>query len=343
MGKRPTIPDLAAAAGVSIATVDRVLNGRHPVRPGTAERVYRAAEAIGFHATTLLKQRVSGSRPTLRLGFLMQKRNDFYQALAADLVAAADARTDVKAKAVVEFVGELTPAALVEALRSLGGRVDAIAAVSIDHPHVGEEIERLRAAGVPVVAALTDLTTPARAGYVGRDDRKEGRTAAFLIARMAREPGRVGIIVGTHRYLCQETAEISFRGWFREQAPEFRLAETLVNLDDPRIAYEATVNLLGRSADLVGLYICGGGQEGMIRALREEAPPGRIIVVCHELTPVTRAALIDGVLTGVISTATDRLAERTVEQMVQAATEGAEAGAPRQSIVPFELYLPENV
>ena len=32
MGSRPTIADLAVAAGVSVATVDRVLNGRHPVR-----------------------------------------------------------------------------------------------------------------------------------------------------------------------------------------------------------------------------------------------------------------------------------------------------------------------
>jgi len=44
MSKRPTVSDLAGAAGVSVATVDRVLNQRHPVREGTADRVLRAAE-----------------------------------------------------------------------------------------------------------------------------------------------------------------------------------------------------------------------------------------------------------------------------------------------------------
>ena len=43
MGSRPTIADLAAKAGVSVATVDRVLNGRHKVREETARRVYEAA------------------------------------------------------------------------------------------------------------------------------------------------------------------------------------------------------------------------------------------------------------------------------------------------------------
>ncbi|HEY9346869.1 MAG TPA: LacI family DNA-binding transcriptional regulator, partial [Inquilinus sp.] len=74
MSRRPTIADLATAAGVSVATVDRVLNQRHPVREGTAGRVLRAAEAIGYHATTLLQQRLRGELPVRTFGFLLQKR-----------------------------------------------------------------------------------------------------------------------------------------------------------------------------------------------------------------------------------------------------------------------------
>ena len=59
MGKRPTIADLAQASGVSVATVDRVLNRRLPVREATAMRVVAAAGQIGYHATGLLKQRLA--------------------------------------------------------------------------------------------------------------------------------------------------------------------------------------------------------------------------------------------------------------------------------------------
>ena len=55
---RPTIADLAKMAGVSISTVDRVLNARKPVRRATAERVLQAAEQIGFYATGVIKQRL---------------------------------------------------------------------------------------------------------------------------------------------------------------------------------------------------------------------------------------------------------------------------------------------
>ena len=54
LSRRPTIANVAEAAGVSVATVDRVLNARHSVRETTAERVLAAAEAIGFHAAPLL-------------------------------------------------------------------------------------------------------------------------------------------------------------------------------------------------------------------------------------------------------------------------------------------------
>ena len=343
MSRRPTIADLAAAAGVSVATVDRVLNQRHPVREGTAERVLRAAEAIGYHATTLLQQRLRGELPVRTFGFLLQKRTDaFYQQLAADLQAATAGCAAVRGRAVVEFMDELSPATIVEALRRVGARADALGVVSVDHPHVSEAITGLRQRGVPVFALLTDLMAEDRAGYIGRDNRKEGRTAAWMVAKTARAPGKVGIIVGSHRYLCQETAEISFRSYFREHAPGFRLLEPLVNLEDARIAHEATRDMMAKNPDLVGLYICGGGTEGVIDAAREEAAHAPVAVVCNELTAKARAALIDGVLTAVISTPTALLAARTVEAMVRALQAPA-AEPPGQILVPFELYVAENI
>src|SRR5260221_13751255 len=88
MARRPTIADLARVSGVSVATVDRVLNRRLPVREDTAMRVVAAAEQLGYHATGLLKQRLTDI-PQMHFGFLLQKRHDeFYKKLAAELASA---------------------------------------------------------------------------------------------------------------------------------------------------------------------------------------------------------------------------------------------------------------
>ena len=87
MVKRPTIADLARKAGVSVATVDRVLNRRLPVRDDTVLRVVEAAEAIGYHATGLLKRRMTEAPPR-RFAFLLQKPDAFYTLFGKELVAA---------------------------------------------------------------------------------------------------------------------------------------------------------------------------------------------------------------------------------------------------------------
>lgn len=341
--KRPTIADLANEAGVSIATVDRVLNRRLPVREETTHRVLAAAETIGFYATGLIKHRLGQTAPPRTFGFLLQKGGDiFYQTLAADLMAATHASTAVRGRPIVEFMDELVPTMIAAKLREVGARADALAVVAVDHPHVNEAVEELQGKGVPVFTLLSDLSSPARAGYVGIDSRKAGRTAGWTISRLAKQPGKIGILVGSHRYLSQELAEISFRNYLREHAPAFHPLEPIVNLDEQRIAYEATIDLLTSNADLVGIYAAGGGMEGMIRAIRDERAGDRVVAVCNELIPGTRAALIDGVIDLVIHTPTRLLAAKTVELMAAALAERPQESI-REVVLPAELYISENI
>ena len=201
---------------------------------------------------------------------------------------------------------------------------------------------QLRADGVPTFALLSDITAPERAGYIGLDARKAGRTAAWAITRLARRPGAVAIFVGTHRYLDHDTREISLRSYLRELAPDFRLLEPVVDLEQPEVAYDAALTLLGRHPGLVGLYATGGGSEGVIRALVEQGRGPEVVLVANELTAANHAALIDGVLDLVIATPTRALAERAVRSMLGAATQPATFAAA-QLMLPFELYGPENI
>ncbi len=88
---RATVADVAEAAGVSVATVDRVINGRLRVRAKTAARVQEAALAIGFHAATLISKRAEPARATMIFGFLLQRHSvQFYKALGAAMTLATN-------------------------------------------------------------------------------------------------------------------------------------------------------------------------------------------------------------------------------------------------------------
>ena len=337
--RRATIADVAKKAGVGIATVDRVINRRARVKPETAQRVLEAAEALGFRATNLIKVQLHENSKGHRLGFILQKKNAlFYQHLGKIL---SDKAKQMNTQPVFEYLNELSPRAIVQALDRLATKVDAIALVAADHPHVNEAVEHYVRSGIPIITLITDLTTESRSGYVGLDNRLAGRTAAWTITRLSREIGKIGIIIGSHRYLCQELCEVSFRSYCRENAPDFQIVEAVISLEDPSLAQEATLDLLKRNPDLVGLYCAGGGVEGVISALREEQKHAHLITVCNEITEFTRSALIDGIVDLVISHPPVVLAEKAIELMVRAIQK--QVGTQNYITLPFDIFISENV
>ncbi len=342
MVKRPTIADLAAAAGVSIATVDRVLNQRLPVREDTTIRVVEAAEAINYHATSLLRRRLSEA-PTRRFGFLLQKRQDaFYNAFGAELIKQTAAATKVRGKAIVDFSDELDPQIIASHLRDLGARCDAVAIVAVDHPLVNGAVDELVARGKAVFTLLSDLTTTSRRSYLAVDSRKAGRTAAWTISRLAKRPGKIGIFLGSHRYLSQEISEISFRSYMREHATDLTLLEPIVNLDDDRIAYDAVVDMIENTSDLAGMYICGGGQDGVIRALRDCRADRKIVTVCNELTVATKLALIDGIIDLVLATPLETISRTVVDLMAESCNTTGR-NLPIEILFPAQVFISENI
>lgn len=343
MAARPTIADLAKAAGVSVATVDRVLNGRHRVREETARRVYDAANAIGYHAMGLLRQRVFEDLPQYRLGFLLQKPDQhFYQSLTREIEAAALTTPGARILPQVEYSLSMTPAAVTEKLRAMAARNQAVALVCPDHPAVTAAVGELRQKGIPVFSLLSDFAAGVREGYIGLNNRTVGRTAAWMIAKAARKPGKVATFIGSHRFHGHDLREIGFRSYFRENAPEFEVLDTLVNLETAEITHEATVNLLQRHPDLIGFYVCGGGMEGAISALAEEKMAGKLLVVVNELTPESRAALADDLVTMAISTPLPVLVRELIGLMTGAIERGP-ADVPGQTFLPFDIFTPENI
>src|SRR3954454_10480710 len=146
MAKRPTITDLARVSGVSVATVDRVLNNRLPVREETARRVYETATEIGYHAAGLIKQRMRHELPEYRLGFLLLRGNDvFYGDFAAELELAVSQSQRFRGAAPIVSASSLVPDEIAAQMRRLAAKSRAIAVVGPAHPTLTAAVEALKA------------------------------------------------------------------------------------------------------------------------------------------------------------------------------------------------------
>ena len=343
MSRRPTIADVAKRAGLSVATVDRALNGRHRVRQETLRQISEASDAIGYHGGGLLKRRLKEDLPQYNLGLLVldQTHPAFFQALAQRFAAAVNDFPGICGVAKVGFLNWESPGMAAEQLRQMGAQTHSVAAVSIDHPTITAAVAELKAKGVPVFSVLTDFAQGVRESYIGVNNRKAGSTAAWLIAK-TRKPGKVAIFVGSSRFHGHEMREIGFRAYFRDRAPEFQVIDTMVTPGPPELAYDATLSLLKQYPDLVGLNVAGCGPEGVIQALRDARMAGRLTAICNECTPDSTAALAEEVMTMVIDTPLDWLCRELVTLMLRAIDSGA-AHIPGQAFIPFNMMVGENI
>ena len=340
---RPTIRDLAAAANVSVATVNRVLGGSQHVKSATMQRVREAAAEIGFYGLGAIESRVAAARTRYKFGFILQQSSRaFYRHLAEVLRDATERVADAQVEVRIEFIDDLSPQNIANSMLELARTSDAIGVVAAVHPIVMQAIETLEAQDIPVFALISQLASTGRVHFVGCDGWKTGRTAAWVFHHVCREQGKLGILVGNPRYRCQEMNESGFRSYFREHANNFSLLEPLLTFESAAVAQEMTERLLRDNPDLRGLYVAGGGISGAVAALRSTGMAGKIALVGHDIFDVTREALLDGTMTVTIAHPLPRLADTVLAGMMSAVDNRAEVGN-YTTVLPFDLYTRENL
>jgi LacI family transcriptional regulator len=312
-----------------MSTVNRVLHEPDKVREETIRLVLEAAEAIGFYGVASIKGSLKSGRPKIRVGILLlQRTRAFYRNLSQALETAAKAISENEVVIQIEYLDELTPQNVSDGLLRLAETSDVLGVVAPEHPIVAAAIEQLAAKNIKTFALISQLTARCNVGW------------AF--DNLCKAPGKIGILVGNHRYRCQETNESGFRSYFREHSRGFELLEARSTFETASIAREVTERLLEDHGDLIGLFVSGGGISGAVAALRDSGRAREIVTVGYELMDVTRAALLDGTINFLISHPLQVLAHDAIAAMIRA-YEGGRDFPPQSLSLPFEIYTPENI
>ena len=305
MTKAARIPDIARAAGVSTATVDRVLNQRAGVRNATVQRVMRAAVTLDYvPAPSEAQEAPAAPAPPMRLSFLLPAGNNRFIRMLGDMVGYAQEHfVPFNVRCRSEFIASFDAQELASALRRHGRRSDGIAVMALEHPAVREAVGELAERGVPVITLISDLSNSPRAAYIGLDNRAAGRTAGYLIGRFigAREAAKVALIAGSLSYRAHEEREAGFLHVIDELFRPLQVVGLREGQDDAEKNYRQTRALLEQHPDLAGIYNIGGASDGVARALKEAGRDQKVVLVGHGLTPDTRALLIDGSMDAVIT------------------------------------------
>lgn len=273
------IREIAAQAGLSEATVDRVLHRRGGVREGTVREVHQAIADLDRQQSQV---RLAGR--TFMVDVVVQAPPRF----SAAVRAALEAELPALRPAVIRSRFHLLDG---PALSDVVAMLDRIARTSshgviLKVPDVPEIVTAVRQLSVPVVTLVTDLPASQRIAYVGIDNRAAGATAAYLIEQwMADRAGDVLVVRGHGSFRGEDEREMGFRAELRGRAPGRRLLEVVDEEDRADAVHEATRAALSENPSIRAVYSLYAGAGGNAAVVDAFAAQGRHydVFVAHDL------------------------------------------------------------
>lgn len=337
MGK-PTVHDIAKEAGVSLATVDRVLNQRPGVREKTVDRVQGAIRKLGYvrdiNAANLARQR------TYRFVFLFPDADSQFMTALAEAAAGVPRLFNGQCTATVLRANYRDPLGLVDAEAQIHAtKADGVAIMGNETPVVRDMIERLKDAGIAVVALVTNQGNADH--FVGIDNLAAGRTAGVLMGRfVGQRAGKVAVLVNTTQSRDMVERRAGFDQVLASDFPNLIPLPSLEGRDDHRRTGEILEACMAANGDVVGIYCAGAGTRGVTR-VAGKLGLNDLVIVAHELTPNNRAALKDGLIDVVI--------DQNVGHLVRSATRVLRAKCDQTGIIEsqetirIEIAIRENL
>lgn len=288
---------VALQAGVSLATVDRVIHQRPGVRAHTAHRVQQAISEL--------------ERQGVQIGLQGRK-------FMLDVVLHAPMRFAAVVRDALEREMPLLNPAVIRAryhcseslpVADLVNTLDRIAArgshgvllKAPNDPDVAHAVTRLHAKGIPVITLVTDLTDSARLAYVGINNHAAGQTAAYLLGQwLGRDlPAEVLVSLSSIRFRGEEEREAAFAEALERDYPNLKRVDASEGLG----LHDATASVvrqrLRAHPHICAVYSIGGANAAILQAFAEEQRDCKVFIG-HDLDADNHPLLQSGRLTAVL-------------------------------------------
>ena len=303
---------VADLAGVSLSTVDRVLNERGSVSDLKRRKVLNAARALGLKR--LLPSPVHG---LLRFDLLMvESATDHFRRLATAFSRQAQM---LRPRLVLQRQTwhERNPEQLLDFISKPRTARHGLIVVAHDTPAIRAALQAQIAQGVPVVLLTSSLSGLEGATYVGIDNRMAGRSAGRLLSQwVGRTAGRVLLLTNSLLYHAHQQRVGGFLEVLHERAPDLVVSGPVECYDDDAQTARAVHSALSEGDGPIALYNTGCGSMGIRHALLEHDI--RPVWITHEASQQHAELLREGLLSLVLDQDPEGQAEAAIQHLLYA-------------------------
>ena len=299
---KPTMQQIADAAGVSRGTVDRALHHRGRIDPEVEARIFQIARELGYGSERLSQRGRKSSSPgrkKIRIGVITYLCNaGFMQEINRGIAMAQEELkewnveillrqgTSIDEQQQLKFIDELMEA-----------RIDGLAIMPIDTGAIRQRLYDIeKTSSLPMVMFNSDLQGVPRLCYVGMDNTRSGRTAAGLMNMLTNGSGKILIITGTFSNQLNNARVDGFTKELKDSFPGLNIAAVQSSFDNAQEVCRIVENAMLNIAGINGIFVVSSGQAGLRDAFRTLRLERRPHVIIYDQTPRNEQLLKDDVV-----------------------------------------------
>ncbi|WP_045998051.1 LacI family DNA-binding transcriptional regulator [Loktanella sp. S4079] len=286
MGRKVTAADVAREAGVSAATVDRVLNNRGGVSTDKERRVIGAAKRLKLDRALDLR-----AARTLRVAAILQSPQNPFHATVGQAFAEQNRGVNPFNIQTRVYVGDpAKPEQLQRIIQCAMATHDAIITCLPDDGPIAADLDRYADTGRPVIALAADIRAE-KAIYVGPDDYAGGRIAGDLLGRFLGPSGGEIMLIGG---LWSMIGQAQRRRGFEDVLVARHLRCNVVHVAESRESGDRAGELAARALrdhpNIAGIYNASAGGVKVAQAI-ERAGRSDLVYITHEFSDQRRTLL----------------------------------------------------
>ena len=329
-----TLKEIAALAGVSRGTVDRVLNNRGSVNPETEKRVREIALALNYQPNKAALA-LAAQKKKITIGVLLFGENNgnmFFEDVVEG-VEYQQAKLEGYGCTIIVKRTTFDIQAQLDAIDSfLDSGIHGLVISPYNSPEIIRKINELYEDGIPTITTNTDISDSKRIAYVGSNYYDCGCTAGGLMGLITNGRAKVGIITGSPLVLCHTERINGFLDTVKVRYPMIENLDIIANQDDEFQSYKATSELIIKYPYMNALYFTAAGVYGGCRAVLDHHKEGQIKIITFDAVETTKQMVRDGIIAATICQQPFQQGSRPVKLLFDYLTTG---------VYPVELQYTE--
>lgn len=341
-----TIKDIAARAGVSVGTVDRVLHNRPNVSKKTLEKVNKALDELDYRPNMYASALAYNRAYTFYCVLPKHEQDAYWDEIEEGALACTEFRRDFGIKLKFMYYERFNAAAFTRMVREfLTEKFDGVIIVPTTLEQTARFTEKLTERQIPYVLLDSYMPDLKPLTFFGQDSFASGYFAAKMLMLIANKEKEIALMKQTRNGLVgskqQANRETGFRHYMVDHYPEIKITEVDLPLDEEKKDYDGILEKFFKEHPQVHHCITFNSKAHLVGEFLQKTNRRNIQIMGYDMVPKNVKCIHNGSISFLIAQHAYQQGYASVDALFNAIVMKRQVNPV--NYMPIEILTKENV